>query len=202
MTEGLLASCDDDQCRTSVRLSQEKTLNQIEQIDTNQICQHVGYCVTSNSFEPSPIQLRLRNLLRHQTLTLNERLGAHDICSQYGTLSTVCVHIISSAESHRYAYVYKALLKGDTKFIDDDLREQLRTKLDSALCDSCKNAVQSGKDFWINSLVNITFSFLHHSSEHIISLHRMWFIMFYYKPVNDVQRKMNVKLTTMDDLNE
>ena len=159
MTPGLLNSCTDDECRTKVEDSQSKTLKQIEQLDVTQICKHIGYCASSNSFEPSPVQLRLRNLVRHQKLTLDERLTSHDICSQYGSFSTMCTHILTSAETHRYSHVYRAVMKDDTKFIDDDLREQLQTKPGDAICDACKNAVQSGKDFWINNLVRLTLPF-------------------------------------------
>jgi hypothetical protein len=153
ISTALLSSCQDEDCRSLVRSTQEQTLKQIERIDTQMICQQVGYCTTANSFNPSPIQLRLRNLVRHQTQTLDQRLETHDICSQFGQLKPMCEHLMSSPVGHRYSYVYNALLQNNTKWIDDDLREQMATNPNVDLCTTCKTAVQSAKDFWINSLV-------------------------------------------------
>ena len=50
-----------------------------------------------------------------------------------------------------------ALLKNDKKLIDDDLREQMTIKSQADICNSCKNAVQSSKDFWNNALVRFLF---------------------------------------------
>jgi len=67
----------------------------------------------------------------------------------------MCEHLISSIQGHRYAYVYSALLKNNPKLIDDDLREQMSTNVNADVCDSCKNAVQTSKDFWGNALVRL-----------------------------------------------
>jgi hypothetical protein len=78
-----------------------------------------------------------------------------DICFQYGQLRPMCEHLMASPQGHRYGYVYLALLKNNRKIIDDDLREQMQTKVNIDVCDSCKNAVQSSKDFWKNALVRL-----------------------------------------------
>jgi regulatory protein YycI of two-component signal transduction system YycFG len=97
----------------------------------------------------------LKSLVQHQTKTLEERLEAHNICSEYGQLKSMCEHLMISVNSRRYAYVYLALLKNNPKLMDDDLREQMETKINTNVCDSCKNAVQSSKDFWNNALVRM-----------------------------------------------
>ena len=43
--------------------------------------------------------------------------------------------------------------KNNPKLVDDDLRAHLATKPTVDICTACKNAVQSSKDFWTNSLV-------------------------------------------------
>ncbi len=95
----------------------------------------------------------MKGLIQHQTKTLEERLEAHNICSEYGQFKAICQHLMNSVNSPRYAHVYLTLLKNDRKLIDDDLREQVQTKVNTDVCTSCKNAVQSSKDFWKNSLV-------------------------------------------------
>ena len=69
----------------------------------------------------------------------------------------MCEHLMASPQAHRYGYVYMALLTNNPKLIDDDLREQMATKVNTDVCDSCKNAVQSSKDFWSNALVRINY---------------------------------------------
>jgi len=67
----------------------------------------------------------------------------------------MCEHLMASPEGHRYAPIYMAILKNNPKLIDDDLREQMQTKANINVCDSCKNAVQSSKDFWENAIVRL-----------------------------------------------
>lgn len=71
------------------------------------------------------------------------------ICSNFGKMDQICEQIVTSKDNIRYFNVYMALLQKNTSLIDNDLREQ-----STDTCDGCKNAVQSSKDFWINSLVN------------------------------------------------
>ncbi len=128
-------------------------MNKITKHASQSLCQRLGYCLSDSSFEPSATVLRLKSLLQHQTKTLEERLDAHEICSEYGQFKTICEHLINSVDSHRYVHVYLALLKNDRKLIDDDLRENIQTKLNADVCESCKNAVESSIDFWKNTLV-------------------------------------------------
>jgi len=62
---------------------------------------------------------------------------------------------MASPQGHRYNYVYMSLLKNNPKLIDDDIREQMSTKVNTNACDACKNAVQSSKDFWNNALESV-----------------------------------------------
>ena len=196
MTSAPLASCTDKACRASVQSAQQKTLTQIDNFDSKTLCTQLGYCASANSFEPSPIQLRLRNLVRHQTQSLDQRLESHDICSTFGQLKPICEHLLASAQGHRYAYVYKALLQNNHKLVDDDLREQLATKANTDVCTACKSAVQSGKDFWINSLVRTSTD--KEKDRHVL-LSRRLFVMFFLAPVNDAQSKINAVTTTIKD---
>jgi len=71
------------------------------------------------------------------------------LCSNFKELKPICKHMIS-IQNTRYINVYMALLQNNPTLIDNDLHEQ-----STDTCDGCKNAIQSGKDFWINSLVGI-----------------------------------------------
>ncbi|CAF1468938.1 unnamed protein product, partial [Rotaria sordida] len=150
VTTTLLSLCTDDDCRSHVQSIQQETLDKINNINSQNLCQHLGYCTLVNTLEPSATLLRLRILVEHQTKTLEERLQANDICSEYGQLRPMCEHLIASPESHRYAHIYMALLKNNPKLIDDDLRQQITSNVSVDVCDSCKNAIQSSKDFLNN----------------------------------------------------
>jgi len=76
------------------------------------------------------------------------------LCSNFEELKPICEHVITSIQNTRYFNVYMALLKNDQTLIDNDFREQI-----TDTCDGCKNAIQSSKDFWINSLVRMKTSF-------------------------------------------
>jgi hypothetical protein len=169
ITTTLLSSCSDDQCRSRVQSAQQETLDQIEKMNSETLCEKLGYCISETSFELSSTNLRLRSLVQHQTKTLDQRLESHNICSEYGQLKPMCEHLMVSPSSGRYAYVYMSLLKNNPKLIDDDLREQMASKINTDVCDGCKNAVQSSKDFWINALVRM---------KHIINEH-----LFHFLPV-------------------
>ena len=153
MTSGLLASCTDNQCRSQVQSAQQQTLGQVDQIDSQGLCRNLGYCTMEVTLDASPMQLRLRNLLQHQMKTLDQRLESSNLCSQFGQMKPMCEHLMASPLSQRYTNVYLALLKNNPKLVDDDLRAHLATKPTVDICTACKNAVQSSKDFWTNSLV-------------------------------------------------
>ncbi len=95
----------------------------------------------------------------------------------------MCEHLMASPQAHRYGYVYMALLTNNPKLVDDDLREQMATKANANVCDACKNAVQSAKDFWSNALVRIIFIVKYNS---FIPC-RNQFVMSYFVHVNVVQ---------------
>lgn len=145
--------CEVQYRRVPVQSIHEETLNLIDKVDSQSLCQRLGYCLSEISWEPSATLLRLRSLVQNQRKTLEERLEANNICSEYGQFKTMCEHLMISVHSHRYAHVYLALLTNNPKLIEDDLREQVQTKVNTDVCESCKNAVQSSKDFWKNALV-------------------------------------------------
>ncbi|UJR26420.1 hypothetical protein I4U23_007752 [Adineta vaga] len=155
ITKDLLSFCSDNNCRSRVQFTQQELLTKIDNLNTQKVCQHLGYCLSENAFEPSTTLLRLRSLAQHQTKILEERLQAHDICSEFGHSKTICEHLMTSVDSRRYAYVYLSLLTNNPTLIDEDLREHLSTKVNADVCQSCKNAVQSTKDFWANSLDSV-----------------------------------------------
>ncbi|CAF3953583.1 unnamed protein product, partial [Rotaria sp. Silwood1] len=118
VTTTLLSLCTNNECRSHVQSLQQETLDKINNIDSQNLCQHLGYCTVVNTLEPSATLLRLRILAQHQTKTLEERLQSNDICSEYGQLRPMCEHLIASPQSHRYAYMYMALLTNNPKLID------------------------------------------------------------------------------------
>jgi hypothetical protein len=162
VTTALLSSCTDEDCRSLVTSNQQQSIDQINRINSQTFCQRYAYCSNEHSSQTS---LSLTRLLinTHENIGsaiegLDQRLEAalaSDICFQYGQLRPMCDHLMSSVQGPRYAYVYSALLKNNPKLIDDDLREQMATKVNSDVCDSCKNAVQSSKDFWTKALVRL-----------------------------------------------
>ena len=166
LTTTLVAMCTDNDCRSLVQSAQQKTIDQISKINSQKLCQRYGYCAPEHSSETIGYHSRLLGNPYHHIGSSIEALDlrletalSSDLCFQYGQLRPMCEQLLASTQGHRYAAVYKAIMKDDTKFIDDDLREQLQTKPGDAVCDACKNAVQSGKDFWINSLVRLTLPF-------------------------------------------
>ncbi|CAF3793085.1 unnamed protein product [Rotaria sp. Silwood1] len=162
VTTALLSLCTDDDCRSIVQSAQQQSLNQIDQINSQTYCQRYGYCSSEHSSQSTPFLSRLLiNSYQHigsSIEALDQRLEAalsSDICFKYGQLRPMCEHLIASPQSHRYAYMYMALLTNNPKLIDDDLRQQMTTKVNVDVCDSCKNSVQASKDFLNNALESV-----------------------------------------------
>ena len=107
------------------------------------ICQRFGYCPAASEQRSIPF---LSDLLTQSSINAI----ADTLCSEFGDLKPICDHLITSSESTQYAKVYLALLKNNSTIIDKDFRNE-----DLDTCDSCKNAVQTSKDFWLNSLVSM-----------------------------------------------
>ncbi|CAF3821446.1 unnamed protein product, partial [Rotaria sordida] len=162
VTTTLLSLCTDDDCRSIVQSAQQQSLNQIDKINSRTYCQRYGYCSSEHSSQSTPFLSRLL-ISSHQHIgssieALDQRLEAglsSDICFQYGQLRPMCEHLIASPDSHRYAHIYMALLKNNPKLIDDDLRQQITSNVNVDVCDSCKNAIQSSKDFLNNALESV-----------------------------------------------
>lgn len=147
-----------------VQKAQEQSLNQLNQFSSQTFCQRYGYCAAEHSSQATGYLSRLLLNSNHHVGSsieaLDQRLEAglkSDVCFQFGQLRPMCEHFIASPQAHRYAYAYMALLTNNPKLIDDDLREQMATDVHADVCQSCKDAVQSSKDFWITSLVRIFF---------------------------------------------
>ncbi|UJR26418.1 hypothetical protein I4U23_007750 [Adineta vaga] len=162
VTESLLSLCNDDDCRSMVQKAQDQSLNQLNKFNSQTYCQRYGYCQAERSSQTTGYLSRLLINSNHHTGSsieaLDQRLEASlasDVCFQYGQLRPMCEHLIASSNSHRHAYAYMAMLTNNPKLIDDDLREQMSTDVHADVCQSCKNAVQSSKDFWINTLESI-----------------------------------------------
>jgi hypothetical protein len=157
VTNKLLSFCKDNDCRSLVQSTQQSTIDQIDKINSQTYCQRYGYCISQPILYNSRISANPQHIGSSiEALDLRfEAALSSDICFQYGQLTPMCDHLMASPQGQRYAYVYMALLKNDRKLIDDDLREQMSTKVNTDVCDTCKNAVQSSKDFWNNALVRI-----------------------------------------------
>ena len=201
-TTGLLDSCTDSDCRALVQSAQQKTLNQIEKINAQTFCQRYGYCAPERSSGLTSFQSRLSDNPHHHVgssiESLDQRLEvslSSDLCFQFGQMKPMCDQLMASPLSQRYANVYLALLKNNPKLVDDDLRAHLATKPTVDICTACKNAVQSSKDFWTNSLVR-------HSPQNTMVM--MSFVCSCRKSlatrcsrrVSDAQRKTNVAPST------
>ncbi|CAF3582670.1 unnamed protein product [Rotaria socialis] len=162
VTTALLSLCTDSDCRSLVQSAQQQSLNQIDKINSQTYCQRYGYCSSDRSSQTS---LYLSRLLIHSNHHVGSSIEAldqrfesalsSDICFQYGQLRPMCDHLLASPQGHRYANVYMAILKNNPKLIDDDLREQMATKATTNFCDSCKNAIESSKDFLNNALDSV-----------------------------------------------
>ncbi|CAF1099474.1 unnamed protein product [Adineta steineri] len=158
VTTTLSSLCNDNDCRSFVQSAQQQSLNQINKFNSQTYCQRYGYCPAEQSSQTaymSHLLLKANNHIGSSIEGLDQRLEAalaSDICFQYGQLRPMCDHLMSSPQAHRYASVYMALLKNNPKLIDDDLREQMSTDVHADVCQSCKDAVQSSKDFWGNNL--------------------------------------------------
>ena len=192
MTNALTALCQDNECRSTVQSAQQQTLGQIDRVDSQTYCQRYGYCASETPFYMSRV---LANHIGSDIEAINDRLEAaitSDICFQHGQLRPMCEHLMASKDGHRFGYVYLALLKNNRKVIDDDLREQMQTKPNADVCQSCKNAVQSGKDFWKNSLVRLI-----ETPRLVLSptSSRSPFVMFSFVHVNVVLSKINAVIS-------
>ncbi|CAF3652448.1 unnamed protein product [Adineta steineri] len=149
-TGHFLSFCSSADCRIFVELlKQQKLLNKIDEINPLTVCQNSGFC-SSLSAEQS-VQF-FSDLM---TNTFSNFELPDDICSNFGDLKTICTHLLTSKQSARYGNIYMAFVKNNLTIIDEDLRAQ---NTDS--CDTCKNAVQSSKDFWLNTLESIRDVFL------------------------------------------
>lgn len=153
VTNTLTSFCTNNECRSTVQSAQQQTLAQIDRVDSQIYCQRYGYCAPQSTFYMSRV---LATHIGSDIEGINDRLEAaitSDICFQHGQMRPMCEHLMASKEAHRYGYMYLAFLKNNPKLFDDDLREQMQTKTNADVCTSCKNAVQSAKDSWMNSLV-------------------------------------------------
>ena len=160
VTKALLSLCNDDDCHSLVQSAQQQTLDQLDGLNSREFCQRLSYCPSEHSSHMTPYLSRLSANFYHHIGSaiegLDQRLEtalSSDVCFQHGQLRPMCEHLLASSQSRRYANLYMALLKNTSKFIDDDLREQMTTKVNVDVCHSCKNAVQSSKDFMNNALV-------------------------------------------------
>jgi hypothetical protein len=141
-----------------VQSTQQQTLSQIDRIISRTYCERYGYCSSQSTKYMSRLSADPYHHIGSDLEALDVRFEAalsSDICFQYGQLKPMCEHLLSSPQGHRYVYVYMAILKNNPKLMDDDLREQMETKVNTNVCDSCKNAVQSSKDFWNKASVRM-----------------------------------------------
>jgi len=153
LTNTLLPLCEDEQCRLNVRNLYHETSLKLDRSDSINVCQRLGYCLVEHSSEPSETTLHLKQLLQHQTKTLEERLQAHGICSEFGQLENICEQILSSKDYKQLYAFYMSVLKNNPQTIDEYLHEQIKeiqSNVDT--CDQCKTTIESAKDFWLNTV--------------------------------------------------
>lgn len=152
-TNTYLPFCEDEQCRLKVQNLHHETSMKLDRSDSTNICQRLGYCLVEHSSEPSETTLRLKQLLQYQTKTLEQRLQAHGICSEFGQFNGICEQILNSKDYQRNYAFYMSVLKNNPQLIDEHLREQIKdSRSTTDACASCKNIVESSKDFWSNTI--------------------------------------------------
>ncbi|CAF0857235.1 unnamed protein product, partial [Didymodactylos carnosus] len=173
-------SCDNipwnKNCKNSVTREQQRSLNEIEKIEPQQICQHLGFCSADHSSLLNSHSEMLVHTQYSQLDSLNERLGVYkklnkslktyiqnEVCLRYGQLAPLCKHIIGSVNSMEYEKVYLALLTKNTYYIRQDVDEKLaeHKRLNIDVCQGCKDVVQATKDFWTQAIETVRSSLLH-----------------------------------------
>lgn len=136
-------------CREWIRQEERRALMRIAKICPYLVCKHLGYCEKRATNDDVASESSLdRQLQLHVT---------QEICGDFEQMQAMCAHILASNESCRYTEIYMAILDNDSKWIDDDLRKQMpSTTADRTMdiCGTCKSAVQSSKDFFLQVLVS------------------------------------------------
>lgn len=140
-------------CREWIRQEERRALMRIAKICPYLVCKHLGYCEKRATNDDVASESSLdRQLQLHVT---------QEICGDFEQMQAMCAHILASNESCRYTEIYMAILDNDSKWIDDDLRKQMpSTTADRTMdiCGTCKSAVQSSKDFYLQVLVSYVLS--------------------------------------------
>jgi hypothetical protein len=134
-------------CREWIRTEERRALMRIASICPYLVCKHIGYCERATNDDVESESSLDRKLYLHVT----------QICGDFEQMQAMCAHIVASNESHRYAEIYMAILHNDSKWIEDDLRKQMPSTAASRqidLCGTCKSAVQSSTDFYLQVLVS------------------------------------------------
>ncbi len=173
MAKKRLAKCKKSsrpyRCRQWIRRKEWRTLKKIEKICPLAVCKHLGYCETSpeeNGAKELLVKSKINTIVSSPSLwveLLDQQLEAYltkDVCGEFEQLQALCVHLAASADSRRYAKIYIAVLHNDTKSIDNDLREEVKSAQASVYidgCAACKKIIQSSTNFYLQLLVSVVY---------------------------------------------
>lgn len=140
--------CTSDDCHSKVRTKQEEISNQISSFNPLTLCQRFGFC--SDVYSDRRSIPFLTDLMATTYTNLDSAMDeiAENLCADLGDFKLVCQHLTTFKDNARYYNVYLAFVKNQTERIDQDFRAQ-----STNTCDGCKQAVQTAKDFWTNTLV-------------------------------------------------
>jgi hypothetical protein len=157
-------------CRQWIRRKEWRALKRIEKICPRAVCKHLGYCKTLLEDDDGASELTVKSkfdaVLGSPSLALevlDQQLEAYlteNVCGEFKQAQALCIHVGASIDSRRYTKLYMAVLDNDTKWIDNDLQEEVKSVQAAAnvgLCGACKNVVQSSTNLYLQILVSITY---------------------------------------------
>jgi hypothetical protein len=154
-------------CRQWIRRKERRVLRRIEKICPYTICKHLGYCKAlpeNDSVSKLLVEPKISTVDDSPSLwlgLLDQQLEAYltkNVCGEFEQLQKLCIHLAASIDNRRYAKIYMAVLRNDTKWIDSSLHEEVQSVQASAnvgLCDVCKNIIQSSANSYLQILETV-----------------------------------------------
>ena len=171
MTKKRLRMCEKsprpDQCRRWIRRQEKHALEKIDRICPYLVCKHLGYCQKKDQSgeAPQPAVQSLVDLASDSTspwpqLLLDVNLETYltnDVCKDFESAQTLCIQVVASVDSRRFAKLYLSILHNEQTWIDQDLRQTAaraqQVNGGGDACEPCKNVMRSSLDFYRKNLV-------------------------------------------------
>jgi hypothetical protein len=173
MAKKRIARCEKsprpERCRHYIRQKAWRALRKINKICPRMVCKRLGYCDTLSK-DVGATELLKKSIgdavidspsLSHELLIQKlETYLTENVCDQFEHMQTLCIQVVASSDSHRYAKIYMAILHNDTKRLDNDLQKEtqlIQAGLNVDLCGACKNVIQSSKNSYLQILVSAAY---------------------------------------------